>query len=75
MHDAAGSRAETVSVRPKMTAELMERTGLSEAILTSLVHRFYEKVRADAVLGPIFAAQRFSRSGDHSEWRRWLAGM
>ena len=28
-----------------------------------------------AVLGPIFAAQFFSRSGDHSEWRRWLAGM
>ncbi|EYD76017.1 putative hemoglobin [Rubellimicrobium mesophilum DSM 19309] len=43
------------SARPAMTAELMERTGLDEARLTALVHRFYGKVRADEVLGPIFA--------------------
>ena len=33
----------------------MERTALSEAVLTDLVHRFYGKVRLDPVLGPIFA--------------------
>ena len=43
------------SARPAVTADLMARTGLDEALLTELVHRFYAKVRADAVLGPIFA--------------------
>ncbi|PKP73694.1 MAG: preprotein translocase [Alphaproteobacteria bacterium HGW-Alphaproteobacteria-6] len=37
-----------------MTAELMAETGLDEARLTALVHRFYDKVRTDDVLGPIF---------------------
>ncbi len=43
------------SVRPALTAELMRDTGLDEDRLTALVHRFYDKVRVDAVLGPIFA--------------------
>jgi hemoglobin len=43
------------STRPAVTADLMARTGLDEALLTELVHRFYAKVRADALLGPIFA--------------------
>lgn len=47
----------TVSVRPEMTAELMARTGLDEDILAGLVRRFYARVRADAVLGPIFEAR------------------
>ncbi|WP_375262808.1 group III truncated hemoglobin [Palleronia sp.] len=46
-----------LSARPAVTAELMDRTGLNEALLTELVHRFYGRVRADAVLGPIFAAR------------------
>ncbi len=46
-----------VSVRPQMTAALMAQTGLDDEILTRLVHRFYTKVRADPVLGPIFAAR------------------
>ena len=45
------------SARPAVTAELMARTGLDEALLTDLVHRFYHRVRADAGLGPIFAAR------------------
>ena len=40
-----------LSARPQMTAELMARTGLDEKTLSNLVHRFYEKVRGDAVLG------------------------
>lgn len=49
-----------------MTAEIMARTGLSEENLTELVHRFYDKVRTDTVLGPIFAA-RISDWGPHLE--------
>lgn len=44
-----------LSARPAMTAALMAETGLDEARLTQLVHGFYDKVQADAVLGPIFA--------------------
>ena len=57
---------ETFSVRPKLTADIMVQTGLDEEKLTELVHRFYDKVRADAVLGPIFAA-RISDWGPHLE--------
>ena len=56
----------TRSARPAVTAELMARTGLDEALLTDLVHRFYDRVRADAVLGPIFAA-RIEDWGPHLE--------
>lgn len=44
-----------VSARPEITAALMAETGLDETILHALVHRFYERVRADPVLGPVFA--------------------
>lgn len=30
--------------------------GLDEAMIEALVHGFYDRIRADAVLGPIFAA-------------------
>jgi hemoglobin len=43
------------SARPEMIAELMAHTGLSEAQLAELVQRFYAKVRADELLGPVFA--------------------
>ena len=46
-----------VSTRPRITIEIMARTGLDEETLTELVHRFYDKARADALLGPIFAAR------------------
>ncbi len=45
------------SARPEMTRAIMDRTGLDQAALTDLVHRFYGKIRADAVLGPIFASR------------------
>lgn len=47
----------TASLRPEQTARLMAETGLDEALLHRLVHRFYDRVRADPVLGPIFAAR------------------
>ena len=37
-----------------MTVAIMAETGLDEAVLRELVHCFYDKVRRDAVLGPIF---------------------
>ena len=37
--------------------DLVERTGIDEAMITRLVHAFYGRVRADATLGPIFAAE------------------
>lgn len=43
------------SIRPAMTADLMARTGLDDAVLTRLVHGFYDRVRADPLLGPVFA--------------------
>ena len=43
------------SARPAITAALMAETGLDEDILRNLVQRFYDRIRADAVLGPIFA--------------------
>ncbi|WP_417806353.1 group III truncated hemoglobin [Thioclava sp.] len=45
------------SARPELTRTIIARTGIDLAVLTDLVHRFYEKVRADAVLGPIFASR------------------
>ena len=56
------------SARPAMTAALMEQTGLDEDRLMTLVHRFYGKIRKDAVLGPIFE----ERIGD---WGPHLARM
>ena len=37
-----------------MTAALMVETGLDDATLTAVVHRFYARIRSDAVLGPVF---------------------
>ena len=44
----------TASLRPEQTARLMDETGLDDDILRRLVHRFYDRVRVDLVLGPIF---------------------
>ena len=48
------SQPQIVSARPEMTAAIMAETGLDERVLRALVERFYEKVRRDSVLGPIF---------------------
>ena len=34
----------------QITAEIMARTGITEAMIERLVHGFYAKVRSDAVL-------------------------
>lgn len=43
--------------RERITAEIMAHTGIDEAMIEQLVHGFYARVRADAVLGPIFEAR------------------
>jgi hemoglobin len=43
--------------REAITAEIMERTGITEAMIERLVRGFYAKVRSDAVLAPIFDAR------------------
>lgn len=56
------------SARPEMTRAVMAETGLDDAVLEELVHRFYDRVRADATLGPIFASRI-------SDWPPHLARM
>src|SRR5437868_6916943 len=43
--------------RERITAEITERTGITEAMIERLVRGFYDKVRADAVLAPVFDAR------------------
>jgi len=43
--------------RAEITAEIMARTGIDETMIERLVRAFYDKVRADALLGPVFAAR------------------
>ena len=48
---------EIKSARPELTRAVMRATGLNEAQLTDLVHRFYARVRNDPLLGPIFESR------------------
>lgn len=66
MTQPAADLPPTRSVRSAITADLMAQTGLDEEILADLVHRFYAKIRADAVLGPIFA-ERIADWAPHLE--------
>ena len=45
------------SARPEMTRALMEKTGLDDAQLATLVAEFYGRVRSDPLIGPIFASR------------------
>jgi len=50
--------------REQITADIVARTGITEAMIERLVHRFYEKVREDEMLGPVFEA-RIADWGPH----------
>ena len=54
--------------RERITAEITERTGITEAMIERLVRGFYAKVRQDAVLGPVFEARI-------ADWEPHLAQM
>ncbi|MCA1455853.1 group III truncated hemoglobin [Bradyrhizobium sp. BRP22] len=43
--------------REQITAEIVAKTGITEAMIERLVRGFYAKVRADTVLGPVFEAR------------------
>ena len=42
--------------REDLIQEIRDRTGLDEERIAQVVHAFYRRVRADDLLGPIFAA-------------------
>jgi len=46
-----------VDRRGLISAEIREKTGITEDVIRSLVHGFYAKVRNDKELGPIFDAR------------------
>ncbi len=43
--------------RAEIEAELRAQTGIDEAMIETLVRRFYDRVRQDALLAPIFDAR------------------
>ena len=43
--------------REQITAEIVARTGITEAMIERLVHAFYAKVRNDPMIGPVFEAR------------------
>ena len=49
--DAAAQR------RQRLIAEVEDSTGINEAMIRQLVHRFYERARTDELIGPIFDRQ------------------
>jgi hemoglobin len=54
--------------REQITAEIVARTGITEAMIERLVRSFYDKVRADEMLGPVFDARI-------ADWEPHLAQM
>lgn len=47
----------TMSRRAEIEAELRARTGIDEAMIETLVRRFYDRVRKDDLLAPIFESK------------------
>jgi hemoglobin len=43
--------------RERITAEIVARTGIDEAMIERLVHGFYARIRDDALLAPVFEAR------------------
>lgn len=43
--------------RARITAELMERTGIDDVMIERLVRAFYGRVRLDPLIGPVFEAR------------------
>jgi hemoglobin len=44
----------TIDRRAQARAEIVEKTGIDEALIERLVRAFYARIRADDMLGPIF---------------------
>jgi hemoglobin len=54
--------------REQISAEIVARTGITEAMIERLVRSFYDKVREDEMLGPVFDARI-------ADWEPHLAQM
>jgi len=54
--------------REEITARIAAHTGITEGMIEQLVRGFYARVRADAVLGPVFEARI-------ADWEPHLAQM
>ena len=52
--------------RAAFAADVQARTGINEDMIRRLVHTFYDRIRVDEVLGPIFA-ERITDWGPHLE--------
>ncbi|MGQ3075394.1 MAG: group III truncated hemoglobin [Ferrovibrionaceae bacterium] len=50
--------------RIEVTQAIRDETGIDEAMIERLVHGFYDRVRADDMLGPVFA-ERIADWGPH----------
>ena len=59
---------EAAARRAQITAAIQAETGIDEAMIERLVRTFYVRVRADDVLGPVFAARI-------ADWEPHLARM
>lgn len=57
MDDMHTDTPQISSARPDVTRTIMAKTGLNEDVLTQLVHGFYDKIRKDPVLSPIFTSR------------------
>jgi len=60
---------ELVSRREALVARIRAETGIDEAMIAGLVGAFYDKVRVDPLLGPVFDA-RISDWGPHLQQMR-----
>jgi len=52
-----GRQHDPLTRRTVFAAHVQARTGIDEDMIRRLIHAFYDCVRADALLGPIFAAR------------------
>ena len=62
------SREEAAARRAEASARIRAATGIDEALISDLVEGFYKKVRADPLLGPVFAERI-------EDWEPHLAQM
>jgi hemoglobin len=54
---AADDEAAAAARRAAFTAEVQARTGIDEDMIRTLVHTFYDRIRRDEMLAPIFEAR------------------
>jgi hemoglobin len=54
--------------RSKITSEIMDKTGIDDAMIERLVRTFYGRVQRDPLIGPVFAAKV-------SDWEHHIAKL